>query len=100
MALSRKKNPFAADHLLKKIEKANENEEKEIIQTWSRTSNIIPAMFGHTIAIHNGKEHLPIYITDRMLHHKLGEFAPTRTFGEHPKNDNKSHPKKDQKSRR
>nr|YP_011008529.1 ribosomal protein S19 [Tacca plantaginea]WPV72355.1 ribosomal protein S19 [Tacca plantaginea] len=65
-------------------------EEKEIIITWSRTSTIIPAMIGHTIAIHNGKEHLPIYITDQMVGHKLGEFVPTLTFAKHARKDNKS----------
>nr|YP_009993098.1 ribosomal protein S19 [Dioscorea esculenta]YP_010157920.1 ribosomal protein S19 [Dioscorea persimilis]YP_010625898.1 ribosomal protein S19 [Dioscorea fordii]QRM17367.1 ribosomal protein S19 [Dioscorea alata]WSP00745.1 ribosomal protein S19 [Dioscorea bulbifera]QGQ61661.1 ribosomal protein S19 [Dioscorea persimilis]QNO34329.1 ribosomal protein S19 [Dioscorea esculenta]QRG29867.1 ribosomal protein S19 [Dioscorea persimilis] len=65
-------------------------EEKEIIVTWSRGSTIIPAMMGHTIAIHNGKEHFPIYITDQMVGHKLGEFSPTLTFARHTRNDNKS----------
>nr|YP_009993721.1 ribosomal protein S19 [Phaleria macrocarpa]QNO35471.1 ribosomal protein S19 [Phaleria macrocarpa] len=90
MARSLKKNPFVANHLLKKIERLNKKEEKEIIITWSRTSTIIPSMIGHTIAIHNGREHLPIYITDRMIGHKLGEFSPTINFSEHPKSDNKS----------
>lgn len=90
MTRSLKKNPFVANYLLEKIEKLNRKEEKEIIVTWSRASTIIPTMIGHTIAIHNGKEHLPIYITDRMVGHKLGEFAPTRTFGKHAKNDNRS----------
>nr|UWT52282.1 ribosomal protein S19 [Cryptocoryne nurii] len=90
MTRSIKKNPFVANHLLVKVEKLNIREEKEIIVTWSRTSTIIPTMIGHTIAIHNGKEHIPIYITDRMVGHKLGEFAPTRTFGKHARNDNKS----------
>nr|AUD57938.1 ribosomal protein S19 [Landoltia punctata] len=85
-----KKNPFVANHLLVKIEKLNIRQEKEIIVTWSRASTIIPTMIGHTIAIHNGKEHLPIYITDRMVGHKLGEFAPTRSFGKHARNDIKS----------
>nr|YP_010381265.1 ribosomal protein S19 [Artabotrys pilosus]YP_010382446.1 ribosomal protein S19 [Artabotrys hexapetalus]UDH59863.1 ribosomal protein S19 [Artabotrys pilosus]UED16231.1 ribosomal protein S19 [Artabotrys hexapetalus]BAG06600.1 ribosomal protein S19 [Artabotrys hongkongensis] len=84
------KNPFVANHLLRKIEKLNMKEEKEIILTWSRASTIIPTMIGHTIAIHNGKEHLPIYITGSMVGHKLGEFAPTLTFNGHPKKDNKS----------
>nr|YP_010286919.1 ribosomal protein S19 [Hydrocharis morsus-ranae]UKT60994.1 ribosomal protein S19 [Hydrocharis morsus-ranae] len=87
---SLKKNPFVANHLLRKIEKLNMKEEKEIIVTWSRASTIIPIMVGHTIAIHNGKQHLPIYIMDRMVGYKLGDFVPTRTFGGHPKNDNKS----------
>ncbi|KAK8947871.1 hypothetical protein KSP40_PGU008672 [Platanthera guangdongensis] len=85
-----KKNPFVANHLSGKIEKLNMREEKEIIVTWSRASTIIPTMIGHTIAIHNGKEHLPIYITDLMVGHKLGEFAPTLTFVRHARNDNKS----------
>jgi len=70
---SLKKNPFVTIHLLRKINKLNTKEEKEIIVTWSRASTIIPTMIGHTIAIHNGKEHLPIYITDGMVGHKLGE---------------------------
>nr|BAG06403.1 ribosomal protein S19 [Acorus gramineus] len=90
MTRSLKKNPFVANHLLEKIEKLNMKEEKEIIVTWSRASTIIPTMISHTIAIHNGKEHLPIYITDRMVGHKLGEFTPTLTFRGHARNDNKS----------
>nr|YP_010935955.1 ribosomal protein S19 [Lindernia mollis]WKW54408.1 ribosomal protein S19 [Lindernia mollis] len=90
MIRSLKKNPFVANHLLKKIDKLNKKAEKEIIVTWSRASTIIPTMIGHTIAIHNGKEHLPIYITDRMVGHKLGEFVPTLTFRGHSKSDNKS----------
>nr|YP_009993900.1 ribosomal protein S19 [Lysimachia hemsleyana]QNO35650.1 ribosomal protein S19 [Lysimachia hemsleyana] len=89
MTRSLKKNPFVAKHLLKKIERLNTKAEKEIIVTWSRASTIIPTMIGHTIAIHNGKEHLPIYITDRMVGHKLGEFAPTLNFRGHAKGDNR-----------
>ncbi|KAG6540178.1 hypothetical protein Mapa_018468 [Marchantia paleacea] len=74
----------------KKIENLNLKKEKKIIITWSRASTIVPTMIGHTIAVHNGQEHLPIYITDRMVGHKLGEFAPTRTFRGHAKNDKKS----------
>jgi len=85
---SLKKNPFVANHLLRKIEKLNTKAEKEIIVTWSRASTIIPTMIGHTIAIHNGREHVPIYITDRMVGHKLGEFASTLNFRGHAKNDN------------
>ncbi|KAL0925514.1 hypothetical protein M5K25_003857 [Dendrobium thyrsiflorum] len=85
----RKRNKYT-NHLAGRIEKLNRREEKEIIVTWSRASTIIPTMIGHTIAIHNGKEHLPIYITDRMVGHKLGEFAPTLTFMSHSRNDNKS----------
>nr|UGS81169.1 30S ribosomal protein S19 [Plumeria jamaicensis] len=90
MTRSLKKNPFVANHLLKKIEKLNTKAEKEIIVTWSRASTIIPTMIGHTIAIHNGKEHLPIYITDRMVGHKLGEFTLTLNFRGHAKGDNRS----------
>nr|AYC21350.1 30S ribosomal protein S19 [Aphyllon uniflorum var. occidentale] len=87
MIHSLKKNPFIANNLLLKINKLNKKEEKEIIVTWSRTSTIIPTMVGHMIAVHNGREHLPIYITDRMVGHKLGEFAPTLNFRGHAKND-------------
>nr|WOC91437.1 ribosomal protein S19 [Utricularia graminifolia]WOC91453.1 ribosomal protein S19 [Utricularia graminifolia] len=90
MIRSLKKNPFVANHLVKKIDKLNKKAEKEIIVTFSRASTIIPTMIGHTIAIHNGKEHLPIYITDRMVGHKLGEFVPTCNFPGHAKSDNKS----------
>nr|YP_010734929.1 ribosomal protein S19 [Amorphophallus coaetaneus]WEI30178.1 ribosomal protein S19 [Amorphophallus coaetaneus] len=90
MTHSKKQNPFVANHLLVKIEKLNIKKEKEIIVTWSRASTIIPTMIGHTIAIHNGKEHLPIYIKGRMVGYKLGEFVPTRTYGGPTRNDNKS----------
>lgn len=84
------KPPFVAHHLLKKVDKLNMKGEKEVIITWSRASTIIPTMVGHTISIHNGKIHLPVYITDRMVGHKLGEFAPTRNFYGHAKTDSKS----------
>lgn len=90
MIRSLKKNPFVALHLLKKIDNLNKKSEKEIIVTWSRASSIIPTMIGHTISIHNGKEHLPIYITDRMVGHKLGEFVSTFNFRGHAKSDNRS----------
>nr|YP_001542568.1 ribosomal protein S19 [Cuscuta exaltata]A8W3G1.1 RecName: Full=Small ribosomal subunit protein uS19c; AltName: Full=30S ribosomal protein S19, plastid [Cuscuta exaltata]ABW83732.1 ribosomal protein S19 [Cuscuta exaltata] len=90
MARSLKKNPFVADNLFKKIDKLNIKAEKEIIITWSRGSTIIPIMVGHTIAIHTGKEHLPIYIMDHMVGHKLGEFASTFNFRGHAKSDNRS----------
>nr|YP_010419752.1 ribosomal protein S19 [Laportea ovalifolia]USG53453.1 ribosomal protein S19 [Laportea ovalifolia] len=90
VARSLKKNPFVANHLLRKIKRLNTKAEKEITVTWSRASTIIPTMIGHTIAVHNGKEHLPVYITDRMVGHKLGEFAPTSNFRGHAKNDNRS----------
>nr|ANS54315.1 small ribosomal protein 19 [Cynomorium songaricum] len=88
MTRSLKKNPFVSNNLLIKIYKLSEKAEKEeIIVTWSRASTIIPTMIGYTVAIHNGKVYLPIYITDNMVGKKLGEFAPTRV---HDKNDNKS----------
>jgi small subunit ribosomal protein S19 len=90
MTRSLKKGPFVADHLLKKIENLNSQGEKRIIVSWSRSSTIVPAMIGHTIAMHNGKEHLPIFVTDLMVGHKLGEFSPTRTFRGHAKSDKKS----------
>nr|YP_010975053.1 ribosomal protein S19 [Amyema miraculosa]WNR57950.1 ribosomal protein S19 [Amyema miraculosa] len=85
-----KKKPFIANHLLIKINKLNTTAEKETILTWSRASTIIPIMMGHTISIYNGRDHLPIYITDHMVGHKLGEFAPTINFRGHEKNDNRS----------
>nr|YP_005352991.1 ribosomal protein S19 [Mankyua chejuensis]ADZ48023.1 ribosomal protein S19 [Mankyua chejuensis]AJJ48654.1 ribosomal protein S19 [Mankyua chejuensis] len=90
MARSLEKGPFVADHSLRKIGALNTKGEREIIVTWSRASAIVPTMIGHTIAVYNGQEHLPIYITDRMVGHKLGEFAPTRNFRGHAKNDGKS----------
>jgi small subunit ribosomal protein S19 len=90
MTRSLKKGPFVAHHLLKKIETLNAQGEKKVIITWSRASVIVPGMIGHTIAVHNGREHLPVYITDLMVGHKLGEFAPTRTFRGHAKSDKKS----------
>ncbi|MER3589234.1 MAG: 30S ribosomal protein S19, partial [Mastigocladus sp. ERB_26_1] len=74
-----------ADHLLSKIEKLNESNRKEVIKTWSRASTILPEMVGHTIAVHNGRQHVPVFISDQMVGHKLGEFAPTRTFRGHAK---------------
>lgn len=85
MGRSLKKGPFVADHLLSKIEKLNDSNKKEVIKTWSRASTILPEMVGHTIAVHNGRQHVPIFISDQMVGHKLGEFAPTRTFRGHTK---------------
>jgi small subunit ribosomal protein S19 len=90
MSRSSKKGPFIADHLLKKIELLNSQGEKKVIVTWSRASTIIPSMIGHTIAVHNGREHIPVFITDQMIGHKLGEFSPTRTFRGHVKRDKRS----------
>ena len=83
MSRSSKKKPFVAETLLKKIEAMNESGNKEVVKTWSRASTIYPQMVGHTIAVHDGRKHVPIYITEEMIGHKLGEFAPTRTFKGH-----------------
>lgn len=83
MPRSVKKGPFIDDHLLKKIHRLNESGERAVIKTWSRRSTISPGMVGHTIAVHNGKKFIPIYITENMVGHKLGEFSPTRTFRGH-----------------
>ena len=83
MARSIKKGPFCDDHLMKKVEKLNETNSKKVVQTWSRRSTIFPEFVGHTIAVHNGKEHLPVYVTEDMVGHKLGEFALTRKFTGH-----------------
>lgn len=90
MARSLKKGPFVADHLLKKIEVLNTKGEKQVVKTWSRASTILPQMIGHTIAVHNGRQHVPVYVTEQMVGHKLGEFAPTRSFRGHTKSDKKS----------
>ena len=79
MGRSLKKGPFIADSLLRKVEKQNDNDDKSVIKTWSRASTILPMMIGHTIAVHN----VPVFITEQMVGHKLGEFAPTRTFKGH-----------------
>lgn len=78
MARSLKKGPFVQESLQKKIAKMNEAGEKKVIKTWSRASMIVPDMLGHTIAVHNGKSHVPVYVTEQMVGHKLGEFAPTK----------------------
>lgn len=83
MSRSLKKGPFIEARLLQKIEQMNERREKKVIRTWSRASTIFPQMVGHTIAVHDGRRHVPIYITENMVGHKLGEFAPTRTFRGH-----------------
>jgi small subunit ribosomal protein S19 len=83
MARSLKKGPFVDEHLLKKIEKANATNDKRVIRTWSRRSTIIPEMVGHTLAVHDGRKHVPVYVTESMVGQKLGEFAPTRTFRGH-----------------
>ncbi len=83
MSRSLKKGPFIHESLTKKIEAMNSRNEKKVIKTWSRSSTIIPSMIGHTIAVYNGRKHVPIYITEQMIGHKLGEFAPTRLFKGH-----------------
>ena len=83
MARSLKKGPFVDDHLAAKIEDLNVKGDKRVVRTWSRRSTIIPEMIGHTIAVHDGRKHVPVYITESMVGHKLGEFAPTRTFRGH-----------------
>ena len=83
MARSIKKGPFVDESLMKKIVKLNESNKKEVVKTWSRRSTIFPEFVGHTIAVHNGKEFIPVYITEDMVGHKLGEFALTRKFGGH-----------------
>jgi small subunit ribosomal protein S19 len=83
MSRSLKKGPFIDPKLLKKIEEMNQKNEKKVIRTWSRASVIFPQMVGHTIAVHDGRRHVPIYITENMVGHRLGEFAPTRLFRGH-----------------
>lgn len=83
MARSLKKGPFADAHLLKKVDAMNESGDKQVIKTWSRRSTIFPDFIGHTFAVHNGKEFIPVYVTEDMVGHKLGEFALTRKFGGH-----------------
>ena len=83
MPRSSKKGPFIDDHLIKKVEAMNENGTKQLIKTWSRRSTIVPDMIGHTIAVHDGRKHIPVFITENMVGHKLGEFAPTRTYRGH-----------------
>ena len=90
MARSLKKGPFADDHLLKKVEAQNESGSKNVIKTWSRRSTIFPQMIGHTIAVHDGRRHVPVYISEDMVGHKLGEFAQTRTYRGHGKDEKKS----------
>ena len=89
MARSLKKGPFVDGHLMAKISKVNESGKKEVIKTWSRRSTIYPEFIGHTFAVHNGKEFIPVYVTEDMVGHKLGEFVPTRKFGGHGENKDK-----------
>ena len=90
MPRSLKKGPFVDDHLIKKVDAQNDAGSKNVIKTWSRRSTVVPEMVGNTLAVHNGKKFIPVYITENMVGHKLGEFAPTRTFRSHIKDDRKS----------
>jgi small subunit ribosomal protein S19 len=90
MARSLKKGPFADDHLLKKVAALNERGDKQVIKTWSRRSTIFPDMVGHTIAVHDGRKHVPVYISEDMVGHKLGEFVLTRSYRGHGKDEKKS----------
>ncbi len=83
MSRSIKKGPFVHESLMKKINVMNANNEKKVVKTWSRSSTILPEFVGHTIAVHDGRKHVPVYLTEDMVGHKLGEFAPTRTFRGH-----------------
>ncbi len=83
MSRSLKKGPFVDTSLLEKLETMNRANEKKVIKTWSRRSTVVPEMVGHTMAVHNGKKFIPVYVTENMVGHKLGEFAPTRTFKGH-----------------
>ncbi|MBX5496524.1 MAG: 30S ribosomal protein S19 [Bryobacteraceae bacterium] len=90
MSRSLKKGPFTDEHLLKKVLLLNEKNEKKVIRTWSRRSTILPEFVGHTLAVHNGKKFIPVYVTENMVGHKLGEFSPTRTFKGHVGKSEKS----------
>ena len=90
MSRSLKKGPFVDAKLLKRIEGMNQKGEKKVIKTWSRASTIFPQMVGHTIAVHDGRRHIPIYVTENTVGHKLGEFAPTRTFRGHVSKEDKA----------
>lgn len=83
MGRSTKKGPFVDEHLLKKIRELNRTRERRVLKTWSRRSTVIPEMVGHTIAVYDGHKHIPVYVTEQMVGHKLGEFSPTRTFKGH-----------------
>lgn len=90
MARSLKKGPFADESLLKKIDAANKADDKTVIKTWSRRSTIFPSFVGHTIAVHDGRKHVPVYITEDMVGHKLGEFVQTRTYRGHKADEKKT----------
>ena len=87
MPRSVKKGPFVDGHLMKKVEDMNKHNEKKVVRTWSRRSTIVPDMIGHTIAVHDGRKHVPVFVSEAMVGHKLGEFAPTRTFRSHARDE-------------
>lgn len=89
MSRSLKKGPFADEHLLKKVDALNNDNKKEVIKTWSRRSTIFPSFVGHTFAVHDGRKHVPVYVTEDMVGHKLGEFVPTRVYRGHGKDAEK-----------
>ncbi|HCV6240745.1 TPA: 30S ribosomal protein S19 [Staphylococcus aureus] len=90
MARNIKKGPFVDEHLMKKVEAQEGSEKKQVIKTWSRRSTIFPNFIGHTFAVYDGRKHVPVYVTEDMVGHKLGEFAPTRTFKGHVADDKKT----------
>ena len=90
MGRSLKKGPFVDDHLMVKVEKLNETSGKQVIKTWSRRSTIFPQFIGHTFAVYDGRKHVPVYVTEDMVGHKLGEFAPTRAYKGHGNDDKKT----------
>lgn len=90
MGRSLKKGPFVDDHLMKKVVVLNEKDDKKVIKSWSRRSTIFPEFIGHTIAVYDGRKHVPVYVTEDMVGHKLGEFAPTRTYRGHAASDKKT----------
>ena len=98
MTRSLKKGPFVASYVMEKVEAMNASGKKDTIQTWSRTSTILPNMIGHTFAVYNGRQHFPIFVMEDMMGHKLGEFAPTRRFRSHIKKDKKSRRKRKKKN--
>ena len=90
MSRSSKKGPFVQERLLSRISAMNESGSKQMIRTWSRSSTVFPEMVGHTIAVHDGRKHVPVFVTEQMVGHKLGEFAPTRTFRGHIKDERRA----------
>ena len=90
MPRSLKKGPFVDGHLMKKVESMNKKNEKNVVRTWSRRSTSVPDMIGHTIAVHDGRKHVPVFVSEAMVGHKLGEFAPTRTFRSHARDERRA----------